>query len=80
MEQDFTELKKAFSKVVIQAFTDSGVGDLFILTKDWGKENIMGVLSQVQDRKERFLGCWGRKCNKYEKNYPSYQGELLAVI
>ena len=80
MERDFTELKKAFTKVGIQAFTDSVVGDLFILTKDWGKENIMGVLSQVQDRKERFLGCWGRKCNKYEKNYPSYQGELLAVI
>ena len=40
----------------------------------------MGVLSQVQDRRERFLGCWGRKCNKYERNYPSYKGELLAVI
>ena len=38
------------------------------------------MLSQVQDGRERFLGCWGRKCNKYEKNYPSYKGELLAVI
>ena len=42
--------------------------------------NIVGVLSQVQDGQERFLGCWGRKCNKYERNYPSYKGELLAVI
>ena len=38
------------------------------------------MLSQVQDRRERFLGCWVRKCNKYKRNYPSYKGELLAVI
>ena len=37
-------------------------------------------MSQVQDGQERFLGCWGRKCNKYERNYPSYKGEQLAVI
>ena len=37
----------------------------FILTTDWSKENIAGVLSQVQDGQERFLRCWGRKCNKY---------------
>ena len=41
-------------------------GDTFILTTDWSKENIVGVLSQVQ---ERFLGCCGRNCNKYERNY-----------
>ena len=52
----------------------------FILTTDWSKENITGVLSQVQDRQERFLGCWERKCNKSKRNYPSNKGELLAVI
>ena len=59
-----------------------GVGDPFILTTDWSKENIAGLLSQVQEGQERFIGCWGRKCNKYEheQNYPTYKGELLAVI
>ena len=80
IEQDFVELKRAFTEGGIQAFPDFGVGDLFILTTDWSKENIAGVLAQVQDGQERFLGCWGRKCNKYERNYPSYKGELLAVI
>ena len=61
-------------------FTDFGVGDLYILTMDWSKENITGVLSQVQDGQERFLGCLGRKCNKYKRNYPSFKEELLAVI
>ena len=40
----------------------------------------MGVLSLLQDGQERFIGCWGRKCNEYERNYPSYKGQLLAVI
>ena len=80
IEQDFVELKKAFTEGGIQAFPDFEGGTPFILTTDWSKENIAGVLSQVQDGKERFLGCWGRKCNKYEQNYPSYKGELLAVI
>ena len=74
------ELKKAFTKGKKKAFPDFGVGDLFILNMDWSKENITGGLSQVQDGQERFLGCWGRKCNNYEQNYPSYKGELLAAI
>ena len=74
--RDFVELKRAFTKGGIQAFPDFGVGDWFILTTDWSKENIGRVLSQVQDGQERFLGCWGRKCNKYKRNYPSYKGEF----
>ena len=69
-----------FTKGRIQAFLDFRVGYPFILTTDWSKENILGVLSQVQDRQERFLGCWGWKCKKYERKYSSYKGELLAVI
>ena len=52
----------------------------FILTTDWSKQNITGVLSQVQDGQERFLRCCGRKCNKYKKNYQSFKGELLVMI
>ena len=49
IEQDFAELKWAFTEGGIQAFPDFGVGDPFIFTTDWSKENIPGVLSQVQD-------------------------------
>ena len=31
-----------------------GVGDWFILTTNWSKENIAGDLSQVQDGRERW--------------------------
>ena len=40
IEQDFVELKKAFTEGGIQAFPDFGVGDPFILTTEWSKENI----------------------------------------
>ena len=70
IEQDFIELKKEFIEGGIQAFPDFGVGDPFILTTDWSKENIAGVLSQVQNGQERFLGCWGRKCNQYKRIFP----------
>ena len=49
IERDFVELKKAFMEGGIQDFPDFGVGDLFILTTDESKENIVGVLSQGQD-------------------------------
>ena len=49
IEQDFIELKKAFNESGIQAFADFGVGDPFILTTNWSKENIGGVSSKVQD-------------------------------
>ena len=78
-DRDFVQLKEAFTKGGIQAFPDFEIGNPFILTTDWSQENIAGVLSQVQDGEEGFLGCWGRKCNKYERNYPSYKRELLAV-
>ena len=29
---------------------------------------------------EHFLGCWGRKCNKYERHYSSAKGELLGEV
>ena len=52
IEQDFVEMKIAFTEGGIQAFPNFGVGDPFILTTDWSKENIAGVLSQVTDRKD----------------------------
>ena len=79
MERDFQELMKAFTDRGIQAFIDFRTGNPIILTTDWNKENITGVLSQVQEEQKRFLGSWGRNCNKYEQTYQSYKGELLVV-
>ena len=55
----------------IQAYPDFDSEELFIQTTDWLSLNIAGVLSQKEEGMERFLGCWGRKCNKYERHYSS---------
>ena len=51
-----------------------------ILTIDFSKTAIGAVLSQEQNNVERFLGVKGRKCRKYESNYHSSKGELLALL
>ena len=52
IEQDCVELKKAFTDGGIQAFPNFGVGDPFILTPDWSKENIGGCsLKYRMDRR-----------------------------
>ena len=80
MEKDFLELKSEFKAGRIQAYPDFDSTEPFILTMDWSALNIAGVLSQKQDGVERFLACWGRKCNRYEKHYSSAKGELLALV
>ena len=74
------ELQEEFSAGRIQAYPDFDSDEPFILTMDWSSLNIVGVLSLKQDRVEWFLGCWGRKCNKYERHYSSAKGELLALV
>ena len=77
MEKDFLELKAEFSAGQIQACRDFDSDEPFILTTSL---TIAGVLSQKQEGVERFLGCWGRKCNHYERHNSSAKGELLALV
>ena len=80
MEKDFLELKAEFSAGGIQAYPGFNSDEPFILTTDWSSLNIAGVLTQKQEGVERFLSCWGRKCNKYERHYSITMGELLALV
>ena len=38
------------------------------------------TLSQVQNGQERLIHAGGRKCSAGESNYPSYKGELCALV
>ena len=78
IEKDFEELKKAFTEGGIQAFPDFWMGNLFWIGAR--RTSLEYCHQEVQEGQEQFLGCWGRKCNKYERNYLSYKGELLTVI
>ena len=80
MEKDLKELKAEFEEGKIQAYPNfeseeplysPRIGLHWILL-EYSLRNKM-------ECSERFIGCWGRKCNRYEKNYPSYKGEFLAL-
>ena len=77
MQQDFETLKQEFQIGIVQAYPDFCFGEPFHVNTNWSKYNITGILSQNQEGEEKFIECWGRKCNQYERNYPSYKGELL---
>lgn len=54
----------------------------FVLHTDWSQRGICGVLGQVEPGtdKEYMVACVSRSLNKHERNYSSYQGEMLAAV
>jgi hypothetical protein len=51
------------------------------LYTDWSKKGIGAVLSQVgEDGEEKMVACISRSLNNHERNYSSFEGELLACV
>ena len=76
----FEQLKQCFKEAPVRGYPEYFNPNPFILDTDWSSTNMAAVLSQLQNNKERFLGCTARKCNPAQANYPSYKGELSSVI
>ena len=78
--QKFEKLKKCFQTAPLRGYPDYHSSEPFILDTDWSATNSAGVLSQIQNGKEVFLGCTAKKNDKCQANYPSFKGELLAFV
>jgi site-specific DNA-cytosine methylase len=51
------------------------------LYTDWSKQGVGAVLAQVDEHGvEKMVACISRSLNVHEKNYSSYEGELLAAV
>ena len=74
----FNEVKEAFMDADGLAHPNST--DLFILDTDASLDGIGGVLSQVQDGRERIICCASRVLTPAERNYDTTRRELLAVV
>ena len=61
-EKKFQVLKEHFLTAPLQNYLDYTSDEPFILDMDWSTTNMAAILSQVQDRKERFFGAEARKC------------------
>ena len=80
VEKKFKLLKEEVSKEPVRGYPDYSSDEPFQVAVDFSKENVAGILSQVQEGKERFIAACGRKTTKYERNYHSCKGELSAII
>jgi len=82
MQGSHQALKSALCSSPILAFPRFCRDSPFIVDTDWSHENnaIGGVLSQVQDRKERVIAYGAKKLTPSQSNYAATKGELFAII
>ncbi len=76
----FDELKAALCKEgnALRRFEEDRPTKVYT---DWSKQGIGAVLAQVgEDGREYMVACISRSLNSAERNYSSYEGELLAAV
>jgi hypothetical protein len=78
IETAFQTLKGALCASPILAYPQPG--ERFIVDADSSNVGIGGVLSQVQDGKERVIAYYSKMLNKAERNYYVTRRELLAIV
>ena len=76
----FEKLKAALTSSEILAYPSSDLKNPFILDADASNDGLGGVLSQVQDGKERVISFYSKTFLKAERNYCVTRRELLAVV
>ena len=80
MTINLDKLKAEFQKHPVRAAPRFDSEEPFQLTTDYSSTAIGAVLSQVQDGQERLIAADGRKTTGPEKRYPSWKGELSAIV
>ena len=73
-------LKLAFTKAPIRAYPDYYSNEPFILSVDYSKTALAGVLTQVQGGAERFIGAFSKACDAAEQNYAAHKGEAASIV
>jgi hypothetical protein len=78
VKASFQTPKEALCTAPILAYPQPG--ERCIVDTDASNVRIGGVLSQIQDRRERVIAYYSKKLNKAERNYYVTQQELLAIV
>lgn len=77
-EEAFAQLKHALTSAPILSYPQTK--GRFILDTDASNMAIGGILSQVQDGKEKVIGYFSKVLSKPERNYCVTRRELLAAV
>ena len=73
-------LKLAFTKAPIRAYPDYYSIEPFILSVDYSRQALAGILTQVQGGTERFIGAFSKACDAAEQNYAAHKGEAASIV
>ena len=76
----WTEFMEMFKTEMCKGYPQWDNPNLFIVDVDYSSQYFAGIISQEQDGVERVFGVCSKKCNAAEQNYPSYKGELGALV
>ena len=79
-QRNFEMIKEKFKQYPLRSVPDFTSEEPFKITTDWSDKAIGVVLSQKQHGKERMIACGGRKCTTGESRYPSWKGEMCALV
>ena len=77
-QKAFDQLKQKLVSPPILAYPQFDVP--FVVQTDASAHAVGGVLSQVQDGKERVIAYWSQQLKKAERNYSTIEREALAVV
>ena len=79
-EDNFKGLKRQFATWGVRAAPIYKGGEDFMLTIDFSGVALGAILSQVQGGKERLIAAARRRTTSGEANYPSWKGEMAAMV
>ena len=79
-EDNFKGLKRQFATCGVRAAPIYKGGEDFMLTIDFSGVALGAILSQVQGGKERLIAAARRRTTSGEANYPSWKGEMAAMV
>ena len=81
MKKSFYHLRSRLLQAPILAYPRFNSPEPFILDTDWSQETscIGGVLSQVQDGRERVIAYGAKKMSSAQENYAAGKGEVAAI-
>ena len=74
------KLKHAFTVAPLRAYPDYYSPEPFILSVDYSKLALAGILTQVQGGIERFIGAFSKACDSAEKNYAAHKAVFLSLF
>jgi transposase InsO family protein/dUTPase len=80
MSTQLEQLKNKFRDAPIRAPPRFDLPAVFQLTTDYSCRAISAILSQVQGGEERLIAALGRKTTDPETRYPSWKGEMAAIM